>query len=414
MQDQAVAGATRESSSPLKKAVYRNSAISRQGMLERLFTTVFDNLVYPQIWEDPAVDMEALAIQPGNHVVTISSGGCNVLSYLTADPGRITAVDLNPAHLALKRLKLAAICHLPSHKDFHRFFAEAESPVNVVLYDRFLVPRLDAATRDYWSGYDLFRARRIKLFTRNLYRHGMLGYFIFLAHLVGKLYGVDPTGMMKAKSLEDQRRFFEAELAPLFDKKLLRWLTSSPVSLYGLGIPPAQYKELAEGRHMADVLRERLEKLSCVAPLKDNYFARQAFGRCYDTTRRRAALPPYLEKDNWETIRARAGRVETQNRSVTEVLAQAPAASVDRVVLLDAQDWMSDAQLNDLWRAITPAAAPGARVIFRSAAAASPLETRLDPAVLSRWRYQRDASLRYLAQDRSAIYGGFHLYLLDT
>jgi len=412
MQDQAVAGATQDSSSLLKKAVYRNSAISKQGLLERLFTAVFDNLVYPQIWEDPQTDLQALAIQPGHHLVTISSGGCNVLSYLTADLGRITAVDLNPAHLALTRLKLAAICHLPSYEDFRRFFAEAESPVNVALYDRLLAPQLDVETRGYWSGRDLFRARRIRLFTRNIYRHGMLGYFIYLAHLVGKLYGIDPTGMMQAESLQEQRRFFETELAPLFDKKLLRWLTSSPISLYGLGIPPAQYTELAEGRHMADVLRERLEKLSCVAPLKENYFARQAFGCSYGAAKRDAALPLYLEQGNWEMIRARVDRVETHNRSVTEVLTQAPGGSVDRVVLLDAQDWMGDAQLNDLWCVLTHAAAPGARVIVRSAAAASPLETRPDAAVLSRWRYQRDASRRYLAQDRSAIYGGFHLYLL--
>ena len=44
--------------------------------------------------------MEALEIQPDSHIVTIASGGCNVLSYLVANPARITAVDLNHAHIA--------------------------------------------------------------------------------------------------------------------------------------------------------------------------------------------------------------------------------------------------------------------------------------------------------------------------
>ena len=35
-------------------------------------------------------EMEALAIQPGDHIVAIASGGCNILSYLTGDPARIT------------------------------------------------------------------------------------------------------------------------------------------------------------------------------------------------------------------------------------------------------------------------------------------------------------------------------------
>jgi len=96
------------------KAVQQNRALSRDGLLELLFAWAFKGLVYPQIWEDPAVDMEALAITPDCHIVAIASGGCNILSYLIADPARITAVDLNRAHVALNRLKLTAARHLPS------------------------------------------------------------------------------------------------------------------------------------------------------------------------------------------------------------------------------------------------------------------------------------------------------------
>ena len=38
------------------------------------------------------------------------------------------------------------------------------------------------------------------------------------------------------------------------------------------------------------------------------------------------------------------------------------------------------------------------------------LQTGLDPALLGRWRYEADASLAFTARDRSAIYGGFHIY----
>ncbi|MGF7203421.1 S-adenosylmethionine:diacylglycerol 3-amino-3-carboxypropyl transferase [Sphingobium olei] len=67
-------------------AVHRHRHLSKQGLLERAFTFAFRGLVYAQIWEDPAVDMEALAIGPDHHVVTIASGGCNVLSYLGSGP----------------------------------------------------------------------------------------------------------------------------------------------------------------------------------------------------------------------------------------------------------------------------------------------------------------------------------------
>ena len=51
-------------------AVHRNSLFSREGISERLFTLSFSGLVYPQIWEDPRVDLEALALAPGHRIVT--------------------------------------------------------------------------------------------------------------------------------------------------------------------------------------------------------------------------------------------------------------------------------------------------------------------------------------------------------
>jgi S-adenosylmethionine:diacylglycerol 3-amino-3-carboxypropyl transferase len=58
-------------------------------------------------------------------------------------------------------------------------------------------------------------------------------------------------------------------------------------------------------------------------------------------------------------------------------------------------------------------ARPGARVIFRTAAEPSLLPGRIEPAVLDRWRYEETLSRALARRDRSAIYGGFHLYVLE-
>ena len=236
----------------------------------------------------------------------------------------------------------------------------------------------------------------------------MLGHFISLAHLSSRIFGVNPADFAKCRTLEEQCRFFSERFSPLFDKRPVRWITSLPVSLYGLGIPPAQYEELAEGRHMADVLRERLGKLCCDHTLEENYFARQAFARSYG--RKGGALPPYLDCKNWNTVRDLSGRVSVRNISVTDMLRDSPASTVDRIVLLDAQDWMTDTQLNALWSAINHAASPEALVIFRTAAKASPLEGRLDRQLLSRWTADAARAGKLAQRDRSAIYGGFHIY----
>jgi S-adenosylmethionine-diacylglycerol 3-amino-3-carboxypropyl transferase len=71
---------------------------------------------------------------------------------------------------------------------------------------------------------------------------------------------------------------------------------------------------------------------------------------------------------------------------------------------------MSAEQLTALWRQIDHTARPGARVIFRTAARESVLENKLPKALMRPWRYERALGDRLLAQDRSAIYGGFHVY----
>ncbi|MBU6208176.1 MAG: DUF3419 family protein, partial [Alphaproteobacteria bacterium] len=366
-----------------------------------------------QIWEDPVVDMEALALTPDCHLVTIASGGCNALSYLTANPRAITAVDLNTAHVAYNKLKIAAVSHLPDYTHFFRFFGQADDRANVTAYQNYISPQLDETTRRYWEGRGIGGKRRINGFAKNIYKRGLLGKFIGTAHVVAKIYKVDLKALTRAESIEEQRRIFEEQLAPVFNKRFVRWLIDQPAALFGLGIPPAQYHALAgdDDAGIRTVLLQRLEKLACGFAIKDNYFAAQAFGRGY-AKGEHASLPPYLQPENYAALVARIDRLEMRHANFIEYLAANADASLDRFVLLDAQDWMTDAQLNSLWRELTRVAKPGARVLFRTAAAPSLLPGRVSDDILARWDYRAEESLDYTARDRSAIYGGVHLYIL--
>src|SRR3981189_3572151 len=88
---------------------------------DRLFAFWFRRLVYTQIWEDPEADLAALQLPLGSTIVTISSGGCNALSYLTAQPAQVYAVDLNEAHLSLLQLNLAGLRSMPRYAAFWQF-----------------------------------------------------------------------------------------------------------------------------------------------------------------------------------------------------------------------------------------------------------------------------------------------------
>jgi len=391
-------------------AVYENRPFALDTLSERVFASLFRGLVYAQIWEDPLCDMVALDLNEDDDVVCIASGGCNVMSYLTAQPKSVTAVDLSPWHVELNRLKLASAKHLPDHSAFYAVFGNAALPSNKDLLDQHVFKHLDPEAQAFWQGRNGLH-RRASLFTRGFYRFGVLGRFLGAVHLVARAARVDFSKLLNAQSLAEQDAFFNSEIAPLFETRFVRFMARRRASLFGLGIPPAQYDKLASdaGGDIIPVLKERSRKLFCDFPISENYFAWQAANRAYKPDGS-GPVPPYLEARHFDTIRTVADRVRVLNRSVTDVLAEQGERSKSVFVLLDAQDWMTDAQLNALWREITRTARHGARVLFRTGGASDILPGRVQDDILGQWSYDAAASQSAFETDRSAIYGGVHLY----
>ena len=161
-----------------------------------------------------------------------------------------------------------------------------------------------------------------------------------------------------------------------------------------------------------DLFEQRLRKLACGFPLEDNYFTWQAFGRSYDHQTKQA-LPPYLHEDNYQTLRECVSNVETHIVSLIEYLHQQPDNSLNRFVLLDSQDWMPPNVIAELWGQMARVGQPGSRVIFRTAGDQSPIEPALPAELMRQYSYDRELSQKLHDQDRSAIYGMFHMYHLN-
>ena len=402
----------------LRKAVHHHRLASKRGMLERMFTLWFRGFVYNQIWEDLRVDAEALQIGRESSIFTISSGGCNVLNYLVHKPKRIVAVDLNSNHMCLTRLKLAAIEHLPDYESFYNFFGLGRHADNVGNYRRYVRDHLDPITRAYWESTDwpgkTIGPQRIGYFKRGLYDQAKLGQFFRVVHGLARSMRRDPARLLAARTVAEQERIFDEVYSPLFDNGIVRWMGRQPVAVYSLGIPPSQHAAMLEeqdndGGKLFDMYRERVRRLACGFPLDDNYFAWQAFGRRYDHQGRRA-LPDYLKREHYETIKSMVPRVETHVASLADQLREERPGSLNSFILLDSQDWMPPAVIDDLWGHIARVGGPGTRVIFRTAGERSPVETALSPGTKERFAYRQERSRELHRQDRSAIYGMFHLY----
>jgi len=402
----------------LEEAVHYHPVSTRRGAAERAFTLWFRGFVYNQIWEDPSVDVEAMQLDDRSRILTISSGGCNVLNYLLHRPDKIVAIDLNTCHMSLTRLKLAAVANLTRYEDFYNFFGRGHHQANLANYEQHLRPRLDKTTREFWDARQWLGSaagrRRISYFARGLYEQAKLGNFLRFVHLMGRLTNRDPNRLLEARTMAEQEKIFNDVFDPFFDAPFIRWLGKLPATVFSLGIPPSQHQIIADesGGDIVDAFRQRVRKLACGFPLDENYFAWQAFGRRYDHDRRRA-IPDYLRDESYPILRQNVDRVETQITSLAAYLETQPEGALNRFVLLDSQDWMPRDVIARLWREIARVGEPGSRIIFRTAGERSPVETALPQALRRRFVYEQDLARQLHEQDRSAIYGMFHVYSLN-
>src|SRR5690348_3840762 len=325
-------------------AVRNGEAQDEPTIWDRIYAFWLRRLVYTQIWEDPEADLAALQLPLGSTIVTISCGGCNALSYLTAQPAQVYAVDPNEAHLSLLKLKIAGIRALSGYQEFWQFFGEASSPANAQLYRERLRPLLDKPARAYWDKRNVIGRPRHAYFTNGFYRHGMLGRFIGLAHLVAKLAGIDPAVLLASEADSSRRREALARLADLFHSPLARLLTKTPALLASLGIPPQQRAVLGSSAPLNEVLLERLLRLINAHPNDTNYFAWQALHRGYRGPGD-ICLPPYLQRRQFRRMRNDAGLIIPIRGGLRDFLNGMPAREIDAVILLDSQDWMSEGEI---------------------------------------------------------------------
>jgi S-adenosylmethionine-diacylglycerol 3-amino-3-carboxypropyl transferase len=340
-----------------------------------------------------------------------------VLDYALTGPEAIHAVDANPRQNALLELKLAGIRRL-EFGDFFEIFGHGRHPRFREIYRDALRGDLSEFARAYWDRNHRWFAHADPETT--FYFHGLAG---LVARVFRGYVGMRP-GLRDAledfagsHTLEEQREHYDRRVAPRLWTRPLDWMLARQFTMSLLGVPHPQRKEVERQhrRGVAGFVRESLDYVARELPVRNNYFwtlylrGRYSFANC----------PEYLKRRNFFALKAGlADRISIHTDTVTGFL-KTTDRRISRYVLLDHMDWMSayqPAALAEEWEAILERAAPGARVIFRSAHAhpaylqgimigngdrARPLEDRLS--------FHTELADELARRDRVHTYAGFHI-----
>jgi S-adenosylmethionine-diacylglycerol 3-amino-3-carboxypropyl transferase len=391
-------------------------------VVEKLSKTWFNlvhgrNLVYNQCWEDPRLDRVALNLSSSDRVVVITSAGCNALDYALGGAGHVHAVDMNSRQNALLELKQAGVKSL-DYQNFFQLFGRGSHPDWKSLYANKLRPLLGEETQKFWDrkrDFFLGNGRR-----KSFYFRGTSGTFAFIVNYyidrVAKVRdGVN--AILAATSIEQQRDIFvQYKLAESLWRPFIRWAMRRDMTLALLGVPRAQRKQIDE-QYPGGILQfvmDRVEAVFTRLPLHDNYFWRVYLSGEYTPH----CCPEYLTEAGYQQLRAGAvDQVSTHTNSVLGFLEESQYP-ISRFILLDHMDWLSrDPALRILtkeWQAIVNKAAPGSRVLWRSAGLRGDfingikVQTGGQTKTLSQiLEYQTALATELHAKDRVHTYGSF-------
>lgn len=338
------------------------------GMNQKWFRRIHGSqLIYNTCWEDPRMDRSWMTMDASSRVLMITSAGCNALDYLLDDPEKVVCVDMNYRQNALLELKKAVFKTL-SYADLWRLFGCGQHHSFESLY-LYMKPNLPAYAARYWDERQHY-FRRNKVFP-SFYFQGTSGKAAFCFHQFLKRsprLRHTVMSLLEADSLDDQARIY-ASIEPVLLNRLVCWFLKQPSLMTLLGVPTAQmdliqssYPNEGMIEHIKASLRQALTK----TPMHDNYFWHVYIKGFYT----RECCPNYLKKEHHTLLKDRAARIETHTRSLTQYLQQT-SETFTHFVLLDHQDWLAHVApelLEEEWREIFKHAAPGAKVLMRSAA----------------------------------------------
>lgn len=358
------------------------------GVLERL---VFGSgLVFNQTWEDPDVDGQALALGGDDVVFAIASAGDNVLACALAGPKKIYAVDLNPAQIYLLNLKIAAARQL-SYADFWHLFSLAPAPRAHDIYHDLLRSHVDGETRHFWDA-------NLGLLRAGLYRAGVFGRTLWLlrTYLQVVCGSRALARVFECESLAEQADFYFKRIHSRWWNPLAKPFAEQLPILLMFGAHPHQARRVG-GRQFAGFLAAGIRRAMSTSPARDNFLWQQVLLGRY------LAPPPYLRPENFARLKEAVTRIETRVGRAEIFLSDVPPSSVTRFNLLDAPDWLSAEETVEWWDVLQKAAAPEARVLFRSIDPGY----RLPDSVLSRWENLSDPN--WVAQERTGVYAGVYL-----
>lgn len=352
------------------------------------------NLIFTVNWEDPESDVKAIAMKPGQSLLTITSGGCNTLNFLLNDPERIYAVDINPAQTWLMEFKIACIKNL-NHDEFISLLGLKDCEDRLTLFSKI--------EHDLSNEANLFWNSNIKMIKKGILCNGKFEGFVKIAgNILSLLQGKKKIAkLLSLQTVKEQKEFYSKRWDNKRWKMIFR-LMFNKKRLAKKGLV-AEYFHFDDGaQSFSESFYNRARKALCDIPVRNNYFLSVYLTGKYSNE---SGLPLYLLSQHYEHIKSNVDRIKLITADTKYWLESMPGSIIDGFCLSNICELMSEEDTKKLFTEVIRTARPGAKICFRNL-----MIPREIPNDLVEVKKNESLSNELLAKDRSFVYSKVAAY----
>lgn len=314
---------------------------------------VFNSVLYSQCWEDPQLDRTAFNINENDVVISITSGGCNVLAFLVDNPRKIIAIDLNPNQNYLLELKIAAY-RLLNYNQLLEFLGVKKSTQRLE-YFNLIKHKLSVESLEYWEGH-------IKYIRQGIIHCGRFENYIKLLRVCLRIL-IGRKNINQLFLIND-----EHERKELYHNKWenLRWKYFTKILLsrkmmsymFDQGFFKYLKEDFSFGKHFAEKTKKAITEL----PVKENYFLTYILlGNYFENH-----LPDYLKPVNYGLIKSRLDRIKIISGNCYDYFIKLEPNSISKINFTNIFEWMSEEDFELLLKETIRIAKDGAVITYRN------------------------------------------------
>ena len=362
-------------------------------MKTAFYDVALDQIRYSVVWEGCQTLYTALDLHSEDHVLVITSAGCNVLNALLANPSTVTAVDVNPVQNRLLEFKAQVIRDYPY--SVYRGILGLDGPAAVRNAVAEVVPRLPETDRAFWQRF--FTEHPSGVLTSGRLERYLHGFYDTLPPKLQRAL----VELIQCQTLEAQASLFDATLdVPEFSQLFIEYFNNRNLSR-GRDAKLYEYAQPSGG----EVFYQRLQTFVRRHWVGDNFhFLFFFFGlrRLTDEV-----LPPCYREENYDTLRASLDTLQIVTAEAVGYLLSEEGKSVTKASLSNIFEYTSQPDFEESVEALAHRE-NSLRLVFWNLLNDQGSEPRFDP-----WR-QEALSASLLEQETCFYFSSVPFFLIPS